>query len=144
MAHYCLAALLTLCSSVLCAGTVYQWSDEEGRVHYGSQPPQGVSASVVRPQSNTVSKPKASAPSPPTAPSVQALQKEADALAQAEAAKEQLERQTYCQNLRTDLARLENNPRVMMQENGQPRRLTEDERQARILELTQRIELDCN
>ena len=45
--------------------------------------------------------------------------------------------------MRTNLAQLQNNPRVRVEENGEMRRLGEDERQARITELQDSIREHC-
>jgi len=52
-------------------------------------------------------------------------------------------RKRYCETLRTNLAQLENNPRVRVEENGEVRRITEEERQSRIAEAKQKIGENC-
>ncbi|HAJ88304.1 MAG TPA: DUF4124 domain-containing protein, partial [Pseudomonas sp.] len=59
-------------------------------------------------------------------------------------AAQEAERKRYCETLRTNLAQLQNNPRVRVEENGETRRVTEEERQARISETRDKIAENCN
>ena len=59
-------------------------------------------------------------------------------------AEQEAELQRYCTTLRTNLAQLQNNPRVRVEEDGGTRRLNEEERQARIGETQQKIADSCN
>ncbi len=56
---------------------------------------------------------------------------------------QEAERKRYCETLQTNLAQLQNNPRVRVEENGEVRRLKEEERQSRIAETKQKIEENC-
>jgi hypothetical protein len=54
------------------------------------------------------------------------------------------ERKKYCEEVRTNLAQLQNNPRLRMEVEGEVRRLSEEERQARIAETQKSITDNCN
>lgn len=142
------ASLLLAFSSPLMASPIYQWVDSDGQSHFGAQPPQGVESTLVNTGtgSGTV-KPKPK-PSPVPAATTQApagdSQKAIDAKVKQDVAKQQAELKQYCDQLRTNLAQLENNPRVMVEENGESRRLGEDERQAKIAEAQKAIAKDCD
>lgn len=134
--------LLALSASAM-AGQVYKWVDAQGNTHFGAQPPQGQEATSI----NTVvaPPPKAATPAAPTLPSLEddAEQKAADAKVKAEVAAKDAELKKYCESMRTNLAQLRNNPRVMVDVMGEPRRLTEEERQARIAESEKSIAENC-
>ena len=59
------------------------------------------------------------------------------------AAKED-ERKKYCEQVRTSLSQLKNNPRIRVtEENGEVRRIDENERQTRIQEAEKAIQEHC-
>ncbi|MNP63932.1 hypothetical protein D3C76_1593840 [compost metagenome] len=60
-----------------------------------------------------------------------------------ELAQKEKERAEYCMTVRTHLAHLRNNPRLRMEMNGEMRRVTEDERQAKIAEAEKTIAAQC-
>ena len=60
-----------------------------------------------------------------------------------EVAAKEAERKQYCEKMRTNLAQLENNPRLREEVNGEVRRLDEDERQKRIAEAKKAIAENC-
>ncbi|MGY8818817.1 MAG: DUF4124 domain-containing protein [Pseudomonadales bacterium] len=133
--------LLALSSSIM-AGQVYKWVDAEGVTHFGAQPPQGQPAETL----NT-----AVAPSKPAVTESATLeqsgepeQRDIDRKVKQQVAEQEAERQRYCTTLRTNLAQLQNNPRVRVEEEGGNRRLNEEERQARIGETKQKIADNCN
>ncbi|MCQ4259282.1 DUF4124 domain-containing protein [Stutzerimonas stutzeri] len=133
--------LLALSSSAM-AGQVYKWVDAQGVTHFGAQPPQGQAAQTL----NTATPP----PKPvETAPVGAALtgeseQRAIDQKVKKQVAEQQAERQRYCTTLRTNLAQLQNNPRVRVEEEGEMRRLNEEERQARISETQKKIGDTCD
>ena len=65
----------------------------------------------------------------------------ADKAEKAEA--KEAERKQYCEKMRTNLAQLENNPRLREEVNGEVRRLDENERQKRIAEAKKAIAENC-
>lgn len=133
--------LLALSSSVM-AGQIYKWVDAQGVTHFGAQPPQGQSVEAI----NTATPaPTPVAPEPAAAdPSSETQQHEIDRKVKKQVAEQEAERQRYCITLRTNLAQLQNNPRVRVEEEGEVRRLNEEERQARIKETQQKIADTCD
>ncbi|WP_217475107.1 DUF4124 domain-containing protein [Stutzerimonas stutzeri] len=133
--------LLVLSSSVM-AGQIYKWVDAQGVTHFGAQPPQGQSAEAI----NTATPaPRPAAPEPVAAtPSSETEQHEIDRKVKQQVAEQEAERKRYCVTLRTNLAQLQNNPRVRVEEEGEVRRLNEEERQARIAETQQKIADTCD
>ncbi|AHL76640.1 glycosyltransferase [Stutzerimonas stutzeri] len=136
--------LLALSSSVM-ASQVYKWVDAQGVTHFGAQPPQGQSVETL----NTATPPPRPAaattatPEEPE-PSGESEQRKIDRQVKQQVAEQETERQRYCTTLRTNLAQLQNNPRVRMEEKGEMRRLNEEERQARISETQQKITDTCD
>lgn len=125
------------------AGQIYKWEDAQGNVHFGSQPPEGQDSTQVNPN---ISQPKISpAPSKTVADdgAEDEEQKAIDDKVKKDVAKQEAERKKYCESARNNLAQLKNNPRVLVEENGQVKRLTEEERQSRIAESEKAIETTC-
>ncbi|MDM1707484.1 DUF4124 domain-containing protein [Thiopseudomonas alkaliphila] len=127
------------------ATDIYRWVDNAGVLHYGAQPPANYAAELV--VSGSYNTPKAEAPAQQASPiqqvdteQQQLLNQQVKKQVEAEAEK----RKKYCATVRQNLAQLENNPRLMSQEEtGEVRRLTEEERQARIAETRQSISEHC-
>ena len=59
-------------------------------------------------------------------------------------AQEQAELETFCRDMRTRLAQLKNNPRLLAEVDGQMVRLSEEERQNRIRETEEKISEFCS
>ncbi|AWM60694.1 DUF4124 domain-containing protein [Pseudomonas songnenensis] len=133
--------LLALCGNVM-AAQVYKWVDAQGVTHFGAQPPQGQQVETV----NTVTAPAKSAatPQPPAQEEADADQSSIDRKVKQQVAAQEAERKRYCESMRTNLAQLQNNPRVRVEDNGETRRLTEEERQSRINETRDKIAENCN
>jgi hypothetical protein len=133
--------LLALCGNVM-AAQVYKWVDAQGVTHFGAQPPQGQQVETV----NTVTAPAKSAatPQPPAQEEADADQSSIDRKVKQQVAAQEAERKRYCETMRTNLAQLQNNPRVRVEDNGETRRLTEEERQSRINETRDKIAENCN
>ena len=131
--------LLALSTSAL-ASQVYKWVDDKGVTHFGAQPPQDLEATAI----NTATPPPRPSPAEP-APAADPQQQAIDEKVKAQVAEQEAERKKYCENARTNLAQLENNPRVRIQGNdGELRRIGEDERQERIAELKKSITENCS
>jgi len=133
-----LFALVPLCQ----AGPIYKWVDAQGVTHFDAQPPAGQAATLVTPAIGN-------APAPPPRPAVPAStpvgdQKAVDTKVKKQIADQEVARKAYCEKARTNLAQLENNPRVREEVNGEQRRLTEEERQARLKETRKGIEENCS
>lgn len=143
MRHMILTGTLMLAlSTTAMASQVYKWVDDKGVTHFGAQPPQGQQATTI----NTATPPPRQAPSAP-APSVEEQldpeQAAIDKKVKEDVAKQEAERKQYCENARTNLAQLENNPRLRIEDGGEVRRLDENERQERITELKKSITENC-
>lgn len=136
------SVLLTL-STGATAGQIYKWVDAQGNVHFGSQPPEGQEAASVNPN---ISQPKIAAPAAkaPEASDADKEQEKLDEQARAAASKREEELKVYCERIRKDLAQMKASPRVRVEENGELRRLTEEERQQRIAESEASIKENCN
>ena len=135
-------SVLLALSTGATAGQIYKWVDAQGNVHFGSQPPEGQQAAEVNPN---ITQPKLSSEKKPqaAAPTEDSEQESIDAKVKEDVAKQEAERKKYCETVRTNLSQLQNNPRVRVEEKGEVRRLTEEERQARIAETEKAIAENC-
>lgn len=136
------SSLLLALSASAMASQVYKWVDAQGVTHFGAQPPQGQQATTI----NTATPPPKTA-EPAATPTFESSadpeQAAIDEKVKQEIATQEAERKKYCQTVRTNLAQLENNPRVRVEVDGEVRRLNEEERQQRISEAKQAIAKDC-
>jgi hypothetical protein len=144
MRHMILTGSLMLAlSATAMASQVYKWVDAQGVTHFSAQPPQGQPATAI----NTSAPQPRQAPAEP-APSVEELldpeQAAIDKKVKEQVATQEAERKQYCESARTNLAQLENNPRLRIEDEGEVRRIDENERQQRIAELKQSIAENCN
>lgn len=144
-------SILLACSVLLSldlarAADVYKWVDAQGVTHFGAQPPQGVAATRIdlttaRPAEQ---QPLGEQPLPKLDSESPADEQQAiDAKVRQQVAQREARRRQYCLEVRTNLAELQNNPRVRVEENGQLRRLGEDERQLRIEQAQKAIAEHC-
>ncbi|MGK9067550.1 DUF4124 domain-containing protein [Stutzerimonas chloritidismutans] len=131
--------LLALSGNVM-AGQVYKWVDAQGTTHFGAQPPAGQTAEAF---STAVPVPRPASP-PPHQDEAEQEQQAIDKKVKQQVAKQEAELKSYCTTLRTNLAQLENNPRVRIEEAGKMRRLGEEERQQRISETQRKISETCS
>lgn len=133
--------VLALCGNVM-AAQVYKWVDAQGVTHFGAQPPQGQEVETV----NTVTAPAKSTtmPAPVVEDETEVDQQSINRKVKRQVAEQEAERKRYCETMRTNLAQLQNNPRVRVEEKGETRRITEEERQARIAETRDKIAENCN
>lgn len=139
------SSLLLAMSATAMASQVYKWVDAQGVTHFSAQPPQGQEATSIN-TAVPASKPAASeAPKPaPTFESIADPEQAAiDEKVKQDVAAKEAERKKYCEDVRTNLAQLQNNPRLRMEVDGEVRRLSEDERQARISETQKSIADNC-
>lgn len=142
-----LAGLLCACAGSADAGQIYKWVDAQGATHFTSQPPLAGASSVVPAAKQPPAAEPTAAPatSPDAAPTGQVpSQADIDARVREDVAKKEKERADYCTTLRTNLSQLRNNPRVRVAEkDGEARRITEEERQAKIAEAEKAIAENC-
>lgn len=141
-----LGSLLLALAPTVMAAQIYKWVDAQGVTHFGAQPPEGTNASAVN---TSTAPPKSNFPLPPpkpvVPPSADDKQKAVDDKVKQEVAQQDAQRAQNCSQARENLAQLRNNPRVRVkEENGEYRRITEEERQARIGENEKAIQTNCN
>lgn len=142
-----LSSLLLTLSSTAMASQVYKWVDEKGVTHFDANPPQGRTATSIN---TVIAQPKpAEKPAALTSPAINstsgdAEQKAIDAKVKQQVAEQAAERKKYCESVRTNLAQLQNNPRLRMEVNGEQVRIGEDERQAKIADAQKAIKTNCN
>jgi hypothetical protein len=143
MRHMILTGTLMLAlSTTAIASQIYKWVDDKGVTHFGAQPPQGQESTTI----NTAAPPPrstSSAPSPSVEEQLDPEQAAIDKKVKEDVAKQEAERKQYCENARTNLAQLENNPRLRVDDGGEVRRIDENERQERITELKKSIAENC-
>ncbi|MGY2236471.1 DUF4124 domain-containing protein [Pseudomonas gingeri] len=137
-----IGSLLFAMSPLCLAAPIYKWVDAQGVTHFDAQPPPGQTATVVTPAIGTP-------PPPPPRPEVPAStpvgdQKAVDAKVRKQVAERDATLKVFCDKARTNLAQLQNDPRVREEVNGELRRLTEEERQTRLLETRKAIEENCS
>lgn len=135
------AALLLSLSPTSQAGQIYKWVDTQGQTHFDAQPPTGQSAQQISVQQAPPS--PASPAIPPPKGNAQGDQKAIDAKVKIQIADQEAKRAKYCEDVRTNLAQYQNNPRIHEEVKGEVRRLTEEERQARIAETEKTIKDNC-
>lgn len=139
-------SLLLVISTTAMAGQIYKWVDAQGITHFGAQPPYGQQATPV----NTAAPPSLGS-EPVVADEEEVAVESADDPEQAEVdrkvkqelAAQEAKRKKYCEDVRTTLAQLQNNPRIRMEVDGEVKRLSEKERQQRISEALKGIEEHC-
>ena len=135
------AALMALSfSGTSQAAQIYKWVDDQGITHFDAQPPPG------RPtQQIDIQRPPAARTPDDSKPAIdgQAEQRAIDNEVKKKVAQEEGRRADDCRILRTNLAQLQNNPRVREQFEGGLKRLSEDERQGRISETQKAINDYC-
>jgi hypothetical protein len=137
-----MGSLLLAVSFATLAAPVYKWVDADGQTHFGSLPPEGIQAERVNTSIPSPLSAEVAAEEPAQtddAPTQEAI----EAKVKQDVAAEQEALLTYCTELRTNLAQLQNNPRLRTQENGEMRRLTEEERQERIGKTQAALEENC-
>jgi hypothetical protein len=139
MRTFFLAIGLLLGMGPLCmAGQIYKWVDAQGVTHFGAQPPQGQEAT-------SVVTPSVPAGKPPTPLRSDAIgdQQAIDKTVKKQVAEQQAQLKVFCEQARTNLAQLQNNPRIREEIDGEMRRLTDETRQERITEAQKQIEQNC-
>jgi len=139
MRTFFLAIGLLLGMGPLCmAGQIYKWVDAQGVTHFGAQPPQGQEAT-------SVVTPSVPAGKPSTLPRSDAIgdQQSIDKTVKKQVAEQQAQLKVFCEQARTNLAQLQNNPRLREEIDGEMRRLTDETRQERISEAQKQIEQNC-
>jgi hypothetical protein len=120
------------------AAQIYKWVDAQGVTHFDAQPPPGQ-------PSTTVQTPPAPTAKPPAMPGSGPIgdQKAIDSNVKKQVAEQQAQLQKFCTQARTNLAQLQNNPRLREEVEGETRRLSDTQRQERIAEAQKQIAENC-
>lgn len=120
------------------AAQIYKWVDAQGVTHFDAQPPPGQ-------PSTTLQTPSSPPPKPAALPGSGVLgdQKAIDDKVKQQVADQQAQLKQFCQQARTNLAQLQNNPRLREEVEGQMRRLDDTQRQERIVEAQKQIAENC-
>lgn len=132
------AGLLVGLSPMCMAGQIYKWVDDQGVTHFSAQPPQGAEAATVIKTTPSAGKPAAPSSSP-----VIGDQEAIDQEVKRQVADQEVQLKAFCEQARTNLAQLRNNPRVREDVDGEMRRLTEEQRKERITEAQSQIDENC-
>lgn len=120
------------------AAQIYKWVDAQGVTHFDAQPPQGQPSTIVQP-------PSSPAPKPAVTPGSGVLgdQKAIDSKVKKQVADQQAQLKAFCEQARTNLAQLQNNPRLREEVEGETRRIDDAQRQERIVEAQKQIAQNC-
>lgn len=131
--------MVSLLISPLCmAGQIYKWVDAQGVTHFDAQPPQGQPATTVVTPPSPAGKPAA-----PTRNTAIGDQQSIDNTVKKQVAEQQAQLKVFCEQARTNLAQLQNNPRLREDVDGEMRRLTDQQRQERTSEAQKQIADNC-
>ncbi|MBV4456652.1 DUF4124 domain-containing protein [Pseudomonas sp. COR58] len=133
-----IASLLIGLSPWCMAGQIYTWVDAQGVTHFDARPPQGQPSTTVQTPS-----PPAPKPAPMQGNSAVGDQKSIDEKVKKQVAEQQTQLNAFCEQARTNLAQLQNNPRLREEVEGEVRRLNEEQRQERIAETQKQIKENC-
>lgn len=145
-----LAALaLALVLPAFAAQTIYKWVDEDGTVHYGERPPEGVAAEPVNVRSPRVgtSEPNATFSDPQAlADAKQEQQEQLQQLAEQRAQQEEEAKRlaAACDAQRARLAEMIPRAKILLQNpDGTTRMLGDEERQQMIDESQKFVDENC-
>lgn len=132
------AGLLISLSPLCMAGQIYKWVDAQGVTHFDAQPPQGREATLVVTPAPSVDKPGV-----PSRGNVIGDQQAIDNKVKKQVAEQQAQLKVFCEQARTNLAQLQNNPRIREEVDGEMHRLSDQQRQERITEAQKQIARNC-
>lgn len=139
------ALALTLASASVLAESMYQWTDDRGRVQYGQQPPadRPYQRLDIRAAPSPGAPVRSTQPAQPekAEPAKQAAGGQADEATKRE---QEAKRAADCAKLRANLVTLSDNPRLSRHNaEGEVERIGEDERQQMITEAKQNLATYC-
>jgi 3-oxoacyl-ACP reductase-like protein len=132
------AGLLLGLSPLSMAAQIYTWVDTQGVTHFDAQPPPGQQATVVV----TPSSPATKAALPANGSAI-GDQRVIDNTVKKQVAEQQAQLKAFCEQARTNLAQLQNNPRLREEVDGDLKRLDDTQRQERISETQKQIAENC-
>lgn len=149
----CLALALAATAS---AETIYRWVDKDGVVHFGGLPPAGVQATVVGPTAASAGLTGAAAPAAPAGPGVAPVDEGEENVSYAEQRRREraeqraesrqadAERQQKCAAMQRQRDALEPSTRVIINdENGNPVRMDDNDRLAKVEEAKSYLAANC-
>jgi 3-oxoacyl-ACP reductase-like protein len=136
--HFIIAGLMVALSPLSMAGQIYQWVDAQGVTHFDAQPPRDQPATTIV---TPASQPGRSG----TGARNGAIgdQQAIDKSVKKQVSEQQNQLKVFCEQARTNLAQLQNNPRLREEVDGQMRRLDDSQRQERIGETQMQIADNC-
>ncbi|GAB6406543.1 DUF4124 domain-containing protein [Pseudomonas sp. MHK4] len=136
--HFFIAGLMAVLSPLSMAAQIYQWVDAQGVTHFDAHPPTDQSRT-------TIVTPASPSGKPGNAPHSGAIgdQQAIDKSVKKQVAEQQNQLKAFCEQARTNLAQLQNNPRLREEVDGQMRRLDDSQRQERIGETQKQIADNC-
>jgi hypothetical protein len=130
--------LLIGLSPLSMAAQIYTWVDAQGVTHFDAQPPPGQPATTV-----VTPSPPSARPASPAGSGAIGDQQAIDKNVRKQVAEQQAELNVFCEQARTNLAQLQNNPRLREEVEGEMRRLDDTQRQERIGETQKQIADNC-
>ncbi|MBS3805133.1 MAG: DUF4124 domain-containing protein [Oleiphilaceae bacterium] len=127
-----LIAMITLAPALATSAGVYKWTDDEGVTHFGDRKPRGHNTELVNIRSGKSSPTKTTGTSSSPREKLDAIdqrrqsgQEEQKLTAQDDAQRKQ--KQANCETARSNLAVLDSNARIKVEENGEQRFLAPEE-----------------
>ena len=137
--------LMATLTTDMCLATTYKWKDANGEIHYTqSPPPEGVTGEKIKapPKVDTESAVKELKDKEAGFDKRVEDKNKADADA-TKTADKAAQKAKYCEDLRTELSGVQSAQRIYTGEGDKRRRLGEDERQARIKSINEKLAKDC-
>ena len=138
-----LTAALALATASVHAETFYKWVDENGTVHYGERPPEGVEAERVSvvggPDVAPGDDPYARPPAAETGPSVAEQRREERAQAREEREQNQERVAAACEAQKARLEQLLPRPKVIMQNPDGTTRMLDDQERLDMIDESQKF-----
>jgi len=132
------ASLLAGLSPLCLAAQIYTWVDAQGVTHFDAQPPQDQQATTL-----VTPSPPSGQPTLPARSGTIGDQQAIDKDVKKQVAEQQAQLKAFCEQARTNLAQLKNNPRLREEMEGEMRRLDDTQRQERIIETQKQIADNC-
>ncbi|OLF51989.1 DUF4124 domain-containing protein [Pseudomonas chlororaphis] len=121
------------------AGQIYTWVDAQGVTHFEAQPPRDAASTALTLPKTARATSSTSAPAQPDP-----RQQLADTQVKQQLARQEAQRRSFCEQARSNLAQLQNNPHLSENVEGGVRRLNEEQRQQRITETRKALENHCH
>nr|WP_180204601.1 DUF4124 domain-containing protein [Pseudomonas sp. SbOxS1]NYU04591.1 DUF4124 domain-containing protein [Pseudomonas sp. SbOxS1] len=136
--HFLIAGLMVALSPLSMAAQIYKWVDAQGVTHFDAQPPRDQPATTVVTPASQLGRQGTGAHSGAIGD-----QQAIDKSVKKQVAEQQNQLKAFCEQARTNLAQLQNNPRLREEVDGQMRRLDGSQRQERISETQKQIADNC-